>query len=595
MLSKNKRISTIIRLAKQAFAGYKLEIITLTALGFLGGIFEGIGVNAIIPMLSFIIGEEGGGVDFISRTIRKFFDFIHLDFSLKYLLIFICSLFVLKAGVTFLCSFISIRITSDYEQKTKNDLFQRVLRANWPFLLERKMGYVSTIISSEVGAGVRLLGAIGQSIIIATSLLIYLLVAFNISSQITLITLGLGGVLFLVFKPLMYRTRLLAKETVGLNKETAHFIEENVVGMKTVKSMAVEEPVGQKAQAYFERSRNLRIKTMLFGDVSGALIQPISLIFICLVFAVSYLSTDFRFPTFLAIIYLIEKIFTYVQSGQNSLRHINQCAPFLKSAMDFRQISGEQKEKSKGIAQFSFKKELRLEDVHFAYAPGRSVLSGVSFNLDKGEMVGIIGPSGSGKTTLVDVLLQLLQPQKGRVLLDGKDVAEIKLKDWRDNIGYVSQDIFLANDTIAGNIKFYDQEISDEKIRQAAKMANIYDFIEGLPEKFSTVVGERGVMLSVGQRQRIILARVLARNPQILILDEATSALDNESEILVQKAIGQLKGKLTVLIIAHRLSTVLSSDRLLVLNKGKIIEQGQPQDLLKDKASYFYKVYNIRE
>lgn len=595
MLLKDKRISTIIGLSRQAFGGYKRQIILLTGLGFLSGLFEGIGVNAVIPMLSFVTKEEAGATDFISDLIRKFFDFLHIDFSLKYLLIFICCLFVLKAVAMILISFLRLRITSDYEKKTKQDLFQKTLRADWPYLLEQKIGYVSTIIAREVRAGAHILGAISQSIIMGTSLLIYAVIAFNISAQITLITLGLGGVLFLFFKPLMYRARIFAGETADLNKQTAHFIEENIVGMKTVKAMSVEKPLIQRARDYFEKLRTLQIKTQLLGDVISSLLQPISLIFICLVFAVTYLTADFYFPAFLVIVYLIQKIFTYIQTGQNTLHRINQSTPYLKSAMDFQERTVGHKEKDEGSSPFKFEKALEMRDVHFSYTGQRPVLAGVSFQIKKGEMAGIIGPSGAGKTTLVDLLLRFLQPQKGEILLDGRDIAKIKLKDWRGNIGYVSQDIFLVNQTIENNIKFYNDEISNEEMVEASKMANIYDFVQGLPQGFSTVVGERGLMLSVGQRQRVILARILARKPEILILDEATSALDSESEVLIQKAIKGLKGKISCLVIAHRLSTVLDSDKLLVLEKGRIIEQGRPQDLLKDKTSYFYRVYNIRE
>ena len=153
----------------------------------------------------------------------------------------------------------------------------------------------------------------------------------------------------------------------------------------------------------------------------------------------------------------------------------------------------------------------------------------------------------------------------------------------------------MLNDTIENNIKFYDNSITYEDMVSAAKMANIYEFIEGQPQKFQTAVGERGTLLSGGQRQRIALARVLARKPQILILDEATSSLDNESELFIQKAIEDLRGRMTILIIAHRLSTVMIADNLIILEKGKIIESGSPKDLLQDENTYFYKNFNLME
>jgi len=254
----------------------------------------------------------------------------------------------------------------------------------------------------------------------------------------------------------------------------------------------------------------------------------------------------------------------------------------------------EQKEREDGSKKFAFNNKLRFKNVGFSYNNSRSVLKDVSFSIKKGEMIGLIGSSGAGKTTIVDLILRLFKPTGGEILVDGEDITSINIDAWRKRIGYVSQDIFLKNDTIANNIRFYDNSIAEEDMIRAARMANIHEFIESCPDKFSTVLGDRGVMISAGQRQRIIIARILARKPEFLILDEATSALDNESEMQIQKVIGELKGKITVLVIAHRLSTIINSDRLLVLEDGKISEQGEPKELLKDKTSYFFKVYNIK-
>jgi ABC-type multidrug transport system fused ATPase/permease subunit len=188
------------------------------------------------------------------------------------------------------------------------------------------------------------------------------------------------------------------------------------------------------------------------------------------------------------------------------------------------------------------------------------------------------------------LLLRLLTPTTGDIFLDGVDIRKLDLADWRRHLGYVSQDIFLINDTIENNIKFYDQTITTEQVVAAAKMANIYDFVLTCPQGLQTVVGERGMMLSAGQRQRLVIARILARQPHILILDEATSALDRESELKIQEVIRGLRGKVTVLVIAHRLSTITNADRLLAIEDGRIVEEGVPQQLLADKESYFYRV-----
>lgn len=592
---KDNRIRTIIRLSRQAFGRYKLQIIILTILGFLGGLLEGIGINALIPLFSFVVGNGEGGDDIISQSIEKVFLYFNVTFSLKYLLIFICLLFVFKAVVLLFFSYIRTKITADYEEQTRSELFKRTLNADWPYLLNQKLGHLENVLTVDVLRSANLLEQISNTIMILSSLLVYIFVAINISVYITLITLILGGILFLIFKPLIYKTRVFSHQTERMNKTVAHYVNENVLGMKAVKIMFVSDKVAEIGKKYFNKLKQLRIKVFLASSIHSSSSQPLSLIFICGVFAISYKSPDFNFAVLVAVIYLIQKIFAYIQQMQASLHGFSGATPFLKSVLSYQEKAVKNKERIYGSAGFEFNNKLEFKGVNFSYLPEKEVLSRINFSIKKGEMAGLIGPSGSGKTTIVDLVLRLFSPGGGSILLDGKDISKISMKEWRKNIGYVSQDIFLMNDTIANNIKFYDDSITDKDIEKAAKMANIYDVIQNCSDKFSTIIGERGVLLSAGQRQRIIIARVLARKPKLLILDEATSALDNESEVKIQKVIENLKGKITVFVIAHRLSTVINSDKLLVIENGKIIEQGEPSKLLKDKNSYFHRVYNIRK
>ncbi len=595
MQIKDKRITTIWRLSKDAYGPYKRQIFLLTILGFFSGILEGIGVNALIPMLSFVVADKSTPSDFISQALEKLFGFFHVTFNLKYLLIFICSLFVFKAVVLVFSNYIKVKITADYEKQTREVLFGQTLRTKWRRLLKQRLGFLSDLLITDVSCSAALLNEISVSIIAMTSLLVYILIAFNISPRITLIALGLGCAMFLVFKPLIYRTREFSKKRVEVNKQISHYVNENVLGMKTVKAMAVEGPVQRLSEQFFENLKRIRIKLKLMRNITATSVQPISLIFICVVFGLSYLTESFSLAAFLAIVYLVQRIFSYFQSLQKSLHQFNTFIPHLKKVLDYQKAARKEQEEDNGREAFVFQDKLAFNNVSFSYEKGYSVVDKVSFDLRKGEMVGLIGPSGAGKTTIVDLITRLFQPTSGQVMLDDKDISQISLKEFRGKIGYVSQDIFLINDTVENNIKFYNSEISEQDVIEASKIANAFQFIEDLPDKFQTKVGERGLRLSGGQRQRIILARALARKPQFLILDEATNALDNESEVLIQKAIEQLKGKTTILVIAHRLSTVVNADRLFVLEKGRIVEQGSPQELLEDKGSYFYKVYNIRD
>jgi len=231
--------------------------------------------------------------------------------------------------------------------------------------------------------------------------------------------------------------------------------------------------------------------------------------------------------------------------------------------------------------------EVEFRDVHFRYEQaGRPLLDGVSFRARPGETVAIVGPSGSGKTTLMALLMRFYDPQSGQVLIDGKDVRSFRQSSLRRNIGVVLQDPLLFNDTIRANIAYGRPEASDEEIEAAARAAYAHGFIARLPDGFDTLVGERGGNLSVGERQRVTIARALLKNPPILVLDEATSALDAESEEAVQAAIETLMKGRTTFVIAHRLATVVNADTIIVLKAGRIAEQGSHTELLRQQGYY---------
>lgn len=590
-----KRLFQIYKLSKQAFGEYKLQIFVLTLLGFISGILGGVGINAVIPMFSFFAGQKSEATDFISAYIEKFFLFLNVDFTLKYLLIFIVCVFILKAIVLMIFSYINVRITSGYEEKTRSKLFKATLAAEWPYLLEQKLGHLEVILRTNVENSKSLFVQISNLIMTLTSLAAYTMVAVNISLYITLITFALGGTLFFLFKPFIFRVRKISYEQEEINRQASHFINETILGLKTVKIMSINDKIIRVGKEYFNKMKRMIIRSYIYSIFTSSLMEPISIIFIAIIFAFSFKTPNFNFAALIAVVYLAKQIFIYITNLHQQFLAMNATAPFLKKVLDYEKQIFTSAENNSGQRRFKFDDKLEFKKVSFFYSEKQEILSDVSFEVKKGEIAGLIGPSGAGKTTIVDLILRLFNPTSGEILLDNKPIAEIDLEDWRKNIGYVSQDIFLMNDTIANNIKFYDDAIGKKEIEEATKMANIYEFIMSCPNGFETVVGERGVLLSGGQRQRLIIARVLARKPQLLILDEATSALDNESEVKIQQVINGLKNKVTVLAIAHRLSTVVNSDKLIALENGQITGDGRPEELLKDKKSYFSKVYNLRE
>lgn len=276
--------------------------------------------------------------------------------------------------------------------------------------------------------------------------------------------------------------------------------------------------------------------------------------------------------------FLINAIGWYYKNLQESLVTID------KSETIFEE-QAEVYEKPDALSLVQCRGDVEFKNVTFAYEK-ENVLEDLNFSVKAGTMLAIVGRSGEGKTTLINLLSRYIDPQNGQIELDGKNIANIKLKDLREQIAVVPQEMYLFNDTIMNNIRYSKLEATDDEVYASAKLAQCHEFIEKFPKKYDQIVGERGIKLSAGQKQRVAIARAILRNPRILILDEATSALDSESENYVQKALESVMRDRTTFVIAHRLSTVRKADLIIVLEKGKIVETGDHAELISRGGVY---------
>ena len=580
------------RLLRAAYARYTFSILLIILINFLSGILEGVGINAIIPLFSFVGGQQHVPSDAISKFIQQTFGYFEIEYTATVLLILIAVLFALKALLSFLSRYVNLRIMASYEFETRGELFNLFLKSDWLHLKAQKVGFVDQVFLNDVGRSSGVLFHIGSLSVVLINIAVYGFLAVSISPVVASIALLFGIFILLLFKPFFSRYRMLSGVMLKKYKRFAHFLNEHIAGLKLIKASASEEGVLGKNNMLIDLLRRLRIRSEAVRILSDIVLQPLGVFFIIGVFAFLYKAGTFDFPSFAVIVYAVNRVFVNVQQIQSEVHDVNSRVPHVLAALNYKKEAEAHPEARGGDSPFVFKRLLELKGVHFEHGK-HQILSDLTLSLSKGEMVGLIGPSGAGKTTFVDLILRLLPPTKGELILDGVPSTEIDLRQWRRNIGYVPQEPFLLNDTIANNIRFYDPSLSKEDIEKAAKLAHIHEFVLREPQGFETIVGERGMRLSGGERQRIALARALARKPQILVLDEATSALDNESEALIQESVKTLKGKMTLIVIAHRLSTVAYADRLVALEGGRIVEEGKPSELLKDKESYFSRVYKL--
>lgn len=590
-----KQIAKVVQLARRAYRPYKKKIALLTILGLVSGLLEGIGINAIIPLLTFMLNIANPATDMVSVFIQNVFQFFHVPFVPKFLLAFVVLIFVIKAFMMLWLTYIQIGITAEYERETRSKLFSTILHASWPYLLRQKLGNLETALMMDTPASVALLSRVSTSIMIITSIIMYLVVAFSISPLVTVTTLALGIIISVSLYPLMVKVHRISRERAVAYRDTIHHASEHMSGIKTVKAFGVESEAIDRGEGLFDGIKALSIRTQVVENIAAQVVAPIGVIYIAGILSLAFKTPFISLAALPAIFYLIYRIFTYVQQFQSNLQNMSELTPHLERVLHFESEAKRQLESTTGKQPFSFEKELSFSNVSFSYESDRPVLRDTSFSLKKGTMLGIVGPSGSGKTTCVDLILRLLVPSTGTITIDGIDSREIDLIDWRRRVAYVSQDLFLLRDTIRNNIRFYDESLTDEQVWKASEMAHIADFIRECPQGLDTQVGDRGIRLSAGQRQRIVIARAMVREPEMLVLDEATSSLDAESEVYIKSVIEELKGKVSIIAIAHRLSTIMDSDQLVVLSGGTVAEIGAPKELLANTNSYFYKVYMINQ
>jgi subfamily B ATP-binding cassette protein MsbA len=369
--------------------------------------------------------------------------------------------------------------------------------------------------------------------------------------------------------------------------------DEVITGQRIVKLFGGQDHETARFEQVNEKNRYLNMKLMLVNAGSSPIIQMIAGLGIAgvIAMALSDLSvTPGSFVAFLGSTLLLLP----------SLKHVTDInAPLQRGIAAgqsiFELLDDGVEDQGGSFSLPRAKGALEFRALGFAYTEAKGeVLRDISFKASPGETIALVGRSGSGKSTLVSLLPRFYDPIRGRILLDGRDLRDYRLSNLREQIAMVSQDVMLFNDSIRNNIAYGSLERhNDADIRAAAEAAYAMPFIQRLPQGLDTVVGDRGALLSGGERQRIAVARALLRNAPLLILDEATSALDTESEQLVQKALNQLMGHRTTLVIAHRLSTVRKADRILVIDKGRIVEQGRHSALL-NKRGLYAKLYKMQ-
>ena len=560
-------------------------------------ILDMVGVASIVPFIAVLTNPEIIDTNGLLKSLYIYLGTLGIDNKQDFLFVLgVVAFILLIVSISFkaFTNYVQLRFITMREYSIGKLLVERYLHQPYSWFLDRHSADLGKSILSEVGkvvgSGIRpMIDLIAQSTVAISFLTLLILTDPKLA-----ITVGLtlGSAYALIYKINRNFINLLGQQHLKANEMRYTAVSDAFSAAKEIKIGGLEQPYIKRfadpAKMYASHEASLvvlkqlpryALEIIVFGGMlllilylmgkSGSFINALPIIAL-------YTVAGYRLMPTLQSIYV-------------SITALRFAGPSI-DALYYDLKSLKLNNQSKTDEKVSIKKDIKLDTIHFNYPNSlKTVLKNINVSIPVRSVVGVVGATGSGKTTMVDVILGLLTPQKGNLTIDGKLIKKENLRSWQNSIGYVPQQIYLADETIATNIAFGvdKKNINQGEIERAAKIANIHEFIvNDLPKKYETTVGERGIRLSGGQRQRIGIARALYHNPQLLVLDEGTSALDNITEQLVMETLNKLKKDITIILIAHRLNSVKKCDTIFLLKNGELKDQGSFDYLIKNNISF---------
>ena len=499
---------------------------------------------------------------------------------------------LLKNIFLYVQGFFMAFVQQSFIRDIRNRLFEHYQRLSLAYFHQTRTGHLISRVTNDVVVLNETID-IGFNQLVAESLSVLIFASFLVilSWKLTLLAALILPVIFLFIYKVGRKLRKYSARSQERMGDVNAVLEETVSNIRIVKAFAMDhfeiKRFVHATMRYFRTLLKMTRVRMLATPINDMLATGAG-VFILWYAGSKILSAQstLRAEDFILFVFSMFSMIKPVKALSNI--HIKVQEGMAAAGRIFEVLDTPSKvtDPPQPIALTTFRDSIRFTDIVFAYDTGDRVIDHVTFDVHKGQVVALVGPSGAGKSTLFDLLPRFYDPQGGSIAIDGVDIRAIAMQNLRSLMGIVTQETLLFNDTVRYNVAYGMDGIAEDRLIRAATMANAHDFIVQLPKGYDTVIGNRGVMLSGGQRQRLAIARALLKDPQILIFDEATSSLDTESEMLVQEAINRLMQGRTTLVIAHRLSTVVAADKILVLEKGRIVQQGTHQTLLAEGGLY---------
>ena len=588
----------ILQLIRLSFREKRLLVLSFASNLFVA-LFTYLFVNIVQPIIDKLFPLAPGKLPSKTRLLDTVFSGLHVtDADLRWFLPLLVIFIIAGKGLfTYFSSFFMKSVGHRVVKRLRDDLYGRLIHQSAGFFDRISTGELMSRLTNDVDKIQQAVsGSLGDLVEELFILIALLVTVFLIDWQLALASLVVTP---LALIPLAAFSQQLKKKSLQGQARMARIYEllhETIAGHRIVKAFTTEEfeakRFAQATYSYFKTNIKLaRIGSMaspfmeFIGGIAGAFI---------LYFGTSRIAQGHISPgDFGAFVMAVFSMYMPIRRLSRANNQVQQGVASWERIEEILNAVPQIQDPLLAYPLPPVKGRVRFETVSFCYSPDRPVLERVDFEIEATETVALVGLSGAGKTTIVNLLTRFYDPTAGRITIDGIDIREVTLASLRSRIGLVSQDIILFNDTVRNNIAYGMSDVASERIEAAARAAEAHGFIADLPKGYDTPVGERGGLFSTGQKQRLAIARALLKDPPILILDEATSALDSESESLIQKALANIRHSRTTIIIAHRLSTVRSADKILVVDKGAIVERGSHEELCRRDGLY-RKLYDLQ-
>lgn len=585
---------------------YKRQAFLNVFFNILYSLFSDLSFVALIPMLDVLFGKAqpiteapvySGNLLDLGSYGKAYLNYKvgalageNTIWALAIVIALVLSLFLLKNLFSYLASFFITYLRNGVLKDLRNNLYKKIVNQPIAFFSDQRKGDIMSRMIGDVNEVQNsMLSALESFIREPLTIIFSILVMLGISVKLTLFTFIFIPIAAAVISKI---GKSLKKNSIAVQQEQGRFlslIEETIGGLRVIKAFNAESIFSKRFADSSQTFNRLSNKVMNRQNLGSPMSEFLGILMIAVLlwFGGSLVLVDktlegTQFIAFMGLAYNILTPAKAISRASYDMRRGNAAAERILEILDY---DNPIKERENPVVIKDFTTAITLNNVTFAYAE-QPVLTNFSLEVPKGKTVALVGQSGSGKSTIANLITRFYDVNQGAILIDGVDVKDMQTASLRKLIGVVSQDSILFNDTIKNNLLIGKPDATDEELITAAKIANAYEFINDLPEGFDTNIGDTGSKLSGGQKQRLSIARAVLKNPPIMVLDEATSALDTESERLVQNALENMMKHRTSIVIAHRLSTIQNADLIVVMQKGRIVEQGTHSELIQKNGMY---------